>query len=119
MSGQPRMEMIVHDTIGVHLAIRVAETAVRAEAAMREGQSELEDYAKRNAPWNDQTGNARAGLNASVGVEGGEIVLNLAHSVDYGVYLELKDDGKYAILLPTIEALGPQILQRAGGTVVR
>lgn len=65
----------------------------------------LETEAKNNAPWNDRTGNARQGLNGFAEDVSATIVeIYLAHKMDYGVWLELKNSGRYAIILPTIEA---------------
>lgn len=65
----------------------------------------MEDYAKNNAPWTDRTGNARQMLNAFVEELSTEVVaIYLAHGMDYGKYLELRFQGRYAIIWPTIEA---------------
>lgn len=64
--------------------------------------AKAEESAKRFAPWKDQTGNARQGLFSKVFWEGTTIILALCHRVDYGVSLELDNDGKYAILEPTL-----------------
>lgn len=107
----------IRDGIGPVLGYLVAYSAINVARAMEEGKEQIEAYAKTNAPWGDQTGAARAGLTASVSVEGGVIVLELAHSVDYGIWLETIQDGAYAIIMPTLEALGPQIIADAGGKV--
>ncbi len=65
----------------------------------------LETEAKNNAPWVDRTGNARQGLNGFAEDVSQTIVeIYLAHKMDYGVWLELKNSGRYAVILPTIEA---------------
>jgi hypothetical protein len=110
--------MIVRDSISGVLAYKVINTGTQVYEAMTEGAREIETYAQSNAPWEDQTGAARAGLSADVGMDGLNVVISLSHSVDYGVYLELKDNGKYAIIMPTLEALGPKILRDAGAVVV-
>jgi len=70
----------------------------------------LEQEAKDNAPWQDRTGNARNGLKGEVVLVGRNVVkITLAHSVEYGVFLELANDGKYAILKPTLDAAVPEI----------
>jgi hypothetical protein len=84
---------------------------------MESGKEKVEAYAKLNAPWNDRTGEARDGLVADLYEEDGEIVLELAHSVDYGIWLETIEDGTFAIIMPTLEALGPEILHEAGAVV--
>lgn len=60
-------------------------------------------WMRSNAPWTDRTGNARNGL---VGVyessaNGGRVVF--AHSVNYGIWLEVRWSGRYAIILPAVE----------------
>ncbi|MEX0975040.1 MAG: hypothetical protein WD024_06830 [Bacillota bacterium] len=72
----------------------------------------LEARAKQNASWTDRTGNARNGLFGAVqvsGIKADTVVIRLAHSMDYGPFLELANDGKYAILKPTLDAAVPEI----------
>lgn len=110
--------IIIHDGIGPVVDALVVGTAIKVTAEMQAGAMELEQYAKYTAPWTDQTGNARDGLTADVFQEGGEIVIDLRHSVDYGIWLELIQDGAFAVIMPTLEALGPDILARSGAMVV-
>lgn len=112
-----RSGMLILDTLGPALNIMVVRTAVNVSEAMGEGAVELQAYAQANAPWADQTGAARDGLVTDVFEEGGEIVIELSHSVDYGVWLELIQNGNFAIIMPTLEALGPRILRDAGSLV--
>lgn len=109
----------VHDGIGPVLDYMVAHAAVNVAQAMEHGKDKVEMYAKQNAVWEDRTGAARAGLTAAVYEEGGFIVLELAHTVDYGIWLELIKDGSYAIIMPTLEAVGPEVIRDAGGEVLR
>lgn len=67
------------------------------------------DYARENAPWEDRTGDARAGLDVEVRWEGQVIVWEMFHSVDYGLYLETRWNGKFAIIMPTLEQFAAQI----------
>lgn len=65
----------------------------------------VETYAKQNAPWTDQTGNARQGLHGFVeDLSDTVTALYLAHGVDYGIFLELAHQGRYAIIMPTLES---------------
>jgi hypothetical protein len=100
--------------------------AVQA-AATYWGQS-IQDEARREARWEDRTGNARSGLffavdgfgldpvtgtvtadeelKSDVEVISGDantLVIALAHTVFYGKYLELSNGGRYAIIMSTIE----------------
>jgi hypothetical protein len=108
---------IVIDTIGPTLDIMAATLATRITTAMEEGAEEIEAYGQANAPWDDRTGAARDGLTAEVDFEDGEVVITFYHSVDYGLWLELIQDGRFAIIMPTLEYLGPQIIERAAGEV--
>ncbi len=64
---------------------------------------------KQAAPWTDRTGNARNGLNAGVEVGQDKSTLYLSHGVDYGVSLELKHAGRYAIVRPTADQYKPKL----------
>lgn len=92
------------------------------------GQS-IQDEARENAMWEDRTGNARGGLFFAVdgfglspltgvvtpeaksemsdaAVESGSndtLIITLAHTVFYGKFLEIKNGGRYAIIMSTIE----------------
>jgi hypothetical protein len=67
-------------------------------------QAIFEAYAKENAPWQDQTANARQSLHSFIEELSGDTVrLYLSHGVEYGVWLEVRWQGKYAIIWPTIE----------------
>lgn len=71
-------------------------------------------HAKINAPWTDQTGNARAGLHSgvSIGLSQEFWELYVAHTVFYGIYLETRWSGKYEIISPTILFIGKMIINR-------
>lgn len=66
-----------------------------------------EAYAKAHAPWQDRTGDARQGLTAIGEQRLVRYTITLFHTVDYGIWLEVRWDGKYAIIVPTIEHMGP------------
>jgi len=70
-----------------------------------------EREAKRNAPWRDRTGAARRQLHAFVEAQGpgrgDRFRVVLAHGVPYGLWLEIKQAGRWAIILPTLERLAP------------
>lgn len=65
----------------------------------------VEAEAKNNAPWVDRSGNARQGLTGFAEDVSATIVeLYLAHKMEYGVWLELKNSARYATIMPTMEA---------------
>jgi hypothetical protein len=74
--------------------------------------SKGESAMKTAAPWTDRTGNARSGLSAKVGwVPNVSHSIHLFHRVFYGIFLETRWSGKYAIILPTIRRLGPDTMR--------
>lgn len=64
--------------------------------------AKFEAAAKENAPWTDRTGAARQRLKADFTEVPIGWCLSISHGVNYGVYLELAHERKYAILMPTI-----------------
>lgn len=67
---------------------------------------------RTNAPWQDRTGNARGGLFSVAEQAAAELViiyLSHGHTIEYGIHLELDWGGRYAIIVPTMENLYPEI----------
>lgn len=84
------------------MAIRMyAETAAK----------KLESSAKQHAPWTDRTGHARQRLTGKVEPVSNGYKIILAHGVDYGIWLELAHEKRFAIIAPTINKEGPNILK--------
>lgn len=87
------------------------------EAADQLGQ-DMVAYAKENAPWLDHPGeheDARDNLQYEVvwsDEENFTIFLGHGKNVYYGIWLEVRWGGRYAILLPTIELFAPQLAGR-------
>jgi hypothetical protein len=84
-------------------------------------------HARDTAPWEDRTGNARSGLFTAVegfgqrlvnyGGRGetmrvgkDELVIVLGHTMEYGVYLELSNQERFAVVIPTIRAKAPEFM---------
>ncbi|MCA9874535.1 MAG: hypothetical protein H6659_18665 [Ardenticatenaceae bacterium] len=67
---------------------------------------------RRNASWTDRTGNARNGLFSTANRAARDVVvLYLSHgtAIWYGVFLETRYAGKYAIIIPTMQRILPQL----------
>lgn len=80
-------------------------------AAMKFHATRARAYARTNAPWTDRTSNARNGLFAKAQSSGGSHRIIVGHTVPYGVWLEVRWSGRYAIIRPTIDQEGPQVMQ--------
>lgn len=76
-----------------------------------EQAAEMQAYARSNAPWQDRTGAARAGLTATVEETGPIGTIVLSHGVDYGIWLEVANGGRFAIIAPTIDVFGPKVMR--------
>lgn len=110
--------MIIKDTITPRLAVfdeRVEEAvtiifdhfALVAETEMKTG-----------ARWTDRTGNARAGLVASADREGDTFTLNLASMASYGIWLEIRWSGKYAIIGPVQQNIADRLARMIADTAL-
>lgn len=70
----------------------------------------FQNYARENRPWTDRTGQARQRLSGySEEIQNGYRI-NIAHGVDYGIWLEYAHEMKYAILEPTVRLKGPEVI---------
>lgn len=83
-------------------------TATKGEAAM-----------KRNASWQDQTGNARNGLFTATEHSATTHRIMFAHSVPYGIWLEVRWSGRYAIIEPTLQQSGRELMTLLGKLLSR
>lgn len=74
----------------------------------------MEADAKPNASWEDRTGHARQGIFGETAVFSDETLrVRVAHTMEYGVHLELANSGRYAILEPTVKKHAPDFFQDA------
>ena len=85
-----------------------AMTAIAAVMAYR--APSVVAYAKQHAPWTDRTSNARNGLYATAERGGDSFRIVLGHGVPYGIWLEVKNSGQYAVIKPTIQNQGPVVM---------
>jgi hypothetical protein len=70
---------------------------------LQEYAAQIEANMKTNAAWTDRTANARQSLESRAYIVGNQVILVACQNMDYGVYLELSNGGKYAIILKTIQ----------------
>lgn len=93
--------------------LEVAETKSQFAIEMfaQEGAKKFENYAKINSPWTDRTGHARQSLVGWVETFANKVRIHIGHGVDYGVYLELCNERRFAILQPTINAMSEEVLE--------
>lgn len=115
------MISFVWDETSLFVNLKTAERKLHRELdlIMEYNAPQVEAQMKVDAPWNDQTGNARQGLGARAFSEDTNHGIVLFHSVAYGIWLEVRWGGRYAIILPTIEQYGPMIMDQCKGLLGR
>ncbi len=93
---------------------KIGQAATKSEAAVamyaENAALTLQNYAREHRPWTDRTGHARQRLTGSVARVSQGYQITLAHGVDYGKWLELAHEKRFAIIQPTIQAKSPEIL---------
>lgn len=70
----------------------------RARAGMELEAGMVSNRAKRIRPWTDRTGNARRSIYGQAFETGNTIGLHTGIGVDYGVWLEVANGGRYAVV---------------------
>ena len=71
----------------------------------------MEAHAKSNRKWQDRTGDARKSLRGTSHPSGNGVKVSISHNVSYGVYLEMCNERRYAILKPTIDKVAPEAIK--------
>lgn len=99
------MKIDISDLVrGLNSLESKTDMAIRVFA--EQGAQKLENNAKTNARWTDRTGNARGRLNGRVERRSTYYRLILSHGVDYGIWLELAHERRFAIIDETIRYVG-------------
>lgn len=105
MPAQNEMSMTIRD--GIIAWFDGPEWDDVALKAMKEAEDRILSFAKANAPWADRTGLARERLTTYTSNDDGTIILELYHGVDYGLWLETIQSGRFATIMPTLESYAP------------
>lgn len=85
--------------------------------AMRELARDMVAWAQANHAWENDTTAAEKGLHAETIIQGTRAVVWLGHGVPYGIWLEIMQNGRFAIILPTILKFGSQVGGRVSSHV--
>jgi len=72
----------------------------------------MESYAKKNAPWEDHTTNARNSIKGVRRDDSDNITVGVSGNVSYFKYLEFAHGKKWAILKPTVDKFKPEIISK-------
>lgn len=93
---------------GLNTFMGKSEAAIRMYAET--AALELQNYSRDKAPWTDRTGHARQRLTGTVTKVASGYKITLAQGVDYGIWLELAHEKRFAIIQPTILANSNEIM---------
>jgi len=101
---------LLEDTISIALGGVGPKLMGEVESHALHMAQEILDYAKTNAPWEDRTGNARQGLDVEVQQDAEAIIIQLYHTVDYGLWLEVIQNGRFAVIMPTLQRFAGAVM---------
>lgn len=93
------------------------DRAIKALCGYHSSHGEI--YAKTNAPWTDRTGAARTGLFTETVFPGKSYIIVFAHTVEYGIWLEVANSGDYQIIMPSVRKVGRDVMQDLDGLMKR
>lgn len=98
------------DTVSTNLMIQELNNIEnRLTAALQivsdTAAKKMADWAKENKPWETRTGHAVEQLSGNAYWQNKDILVTaVMHNVDYGIWLELAHEKKYAVLEKAIES---------------
>ena len=84
------------------------------ERAAGEWAGRMEAEARRDAPWQDRSGQARRSIKGVAGREGDVIVCGVSGGMAYSPALELADEGRGAVLGPVVRRNARKVLEGCG-----
>lgn len=99
-----------YDTLTPNMRLFAVKFQAYLAVEMEKWAAIAEETAQRDASWQDRTGSARAGLTAEGHTRGFYHFIELFHTVDYGIWLEIRWNGKYAVIEPTLRKIGPAMM---------
>ncbi|HSH78009.1 MAG TPA: hypothetical protein VLA19_05690 [Herpetosiphonaceae bacterium] len=107
--------MSTMDSIARRLRQRVDARLTASRTESEDWADDATDFMRQNAPWEDQTGEARRKLrwvrwHPKRLRDGARIAL--VHGASHGRYLELAHGGRLQIMGTTMAVKGPELLQR-------
>jgi hypothetical protein len=119
-SGRFTSGIFNFDSLSPKLKVLLPRVDAAVSVAFEAAEARATTYARSNAPWTDQTGNARAGLFATHQAQPmvkHELVIY--HTMSYGTWLELRWSGRYAIIGPTMLHTAPELATMVAAAVNR
>lgn len=108
------------DSLSPNLRELLPRVDAAVDLAFDMAEASAETYARTNAPWTDETGNARNGLMAThVPEHMVKHTLVVYHTMPYGYWLEVRWSGRYAIIGPTLFHMSQELATTVAAAVSR
>lgn len=111
--------VITRDTLTPGLAAFDAQAKEAIRMTLEYWAARAVSQMRANANWTDRTSNARNGLATRVFMGEDEGTLVLFHTMPYGIWLEVRWSGRYAIIGPTLNDVAPKILDMVGQAILQ
>lgn len=108
------------DTLSPKLKTLLPRIDAAVSLAFQAIEPRAESMMRSQARWTDRTGNARNGLTATHEPE--PLVrhtLVMYHRMPYGIWLEVRWSGRYAVIGPTMFEVAPQLTSMVTAAVNR
>ena len=103
------MVRIKADELLNNLAQAQTKSQIAIKMFATEGAKKFQNYAKTHKRWTNRTGHAVQRLTRSAAFLPAT-ARPVSHGVDYGKWLELAHERRYAILQETVQNVSPEIL---------
>ncbi len=108
------------DTLSPNLKRLLPRVDAAVDLVFDRYEAIAETHARTNAPWQDNTGNARAGLFAEHDSEPMVLhTLTVYGTMPYTYWLEVRWSGRYAIIGPTLFEIAPTMSADLAAAVSR
>ena len=107
-----------YDTLTPALKRLLPKVDAAVDVVFDHFSAEAESYMRINAPWHDDTGNARAGLFADHDAEPMVVHrLTFYGTMPYTYWLEVRWSGRYAIIGPSMVHIAPLLAAEIASSV--
>lgn len=108
------------DSLSPALKKLLPKVDAQVSAVFEYMESRAASMMRTNATWTDRTGNARNTLGAKhVATPMVRHQLILYHTMPYGIWLEVRWSGKYAVIGPTMIEISPDLSRLVAAAVYR
>lgn len=85
------------------------------EAVVETDTLQLQNYMRNNYKWTPRSHRAHQTMTGSYTNEDDGFLIALSYGVDYGIYLELAHEKRFALTHPTAKEKGPEVIKSFEG----